>query len=470
MPSLPKAEHVSSFGRIRFYGKISCMKSYTFFFSRFILLACASALRALPIQADPYIVVVSEADYADAGWRKVCDTLLTKYNESLVVTYRESVTNTLAALRKAQPRAVAFVASPMNCGQRFVTEIHHVMRTIDPDVYTDAPWGILTGATAEDAYRRAAYTTPLVVSNTLANTAIPLENLIAGEWYDELKQSLHVYKRKGEAIVQDVNAEKDPAVPLARTINTDTVDLIVGSGHATERDWQIGYRYRAGSFRCDNGQLYALTYPERSTIPIRSTNPKVYLPCGNCLMGHVDGTNAMALAWMRDANVVQMAGYTVPTWFGYAGWGMVDYLLEMPGRYTFAEAFLVNQLALDHLLLKQPSKGLQFDRSVVAFYGDPLWEARLASQPSGYEQTLTSTAEGYTLTIKPLRGDRSFMLLSYNGSQRGGRPIVAWFPRKLKRPVVTEGLELQPVVTPRFLLVPLPDTLKEMYVIRVSEA
>lgn len=422
----------------------------------------------LPAKAEPYVVAVAETDYADAGWKKVCDALLAKHTDAQVLTYRESVTNALPALQKAQPRAVAFVASPTNCGRRFVADIHTVMRAIDPDVYTDAPWGIITGVTSDDACKRAATTTPLVVSNTLANTAIPLENLVAGEWYDELKQALHVYKRPGAPIVQDTNAEADPAEPLAKKINANTVDLIVGSGHATERDWQIGYRYPAGSFRCDKGQLHALTHPDKKPIPIQSTNPKIYLPCGNCLMGHVDGTNAMALAWMRDANVIQMAGYTVPTWFGYAGWGIMDYMLEMPGRYTFAEAFLANQIALDYLLLKQPSKGLQFDKTVVAFYGDPLWEAHLAALPSGYEQTLTKNSDGYTLTIKPMRGETSFKLISYNGSQRGNRPIIAWLPKKLTQPVVVEGKELNPVVTPHFILLPLPDALKDTYVVRIT--
>jgi zinc protease len=423
----------------------------------------------LPIKADPYIVAISEADYADAGWKKVCDTLLAKYTDSQVMTYRESLTQALPALQNAQPRAVAFVASPTNCGRRFVADVHTVMRAIDPDVYTDAPWGIITGATSEDARKRAALTTPLVVSNTLANTAIPLENLVAGEWYDELKQSLHVYKRIGAPIAQETNAEKTPSESLANKINSNTVDLIVGSGHATERDWQIGYRYPGGSFRCDNGQLHAVTHPDKKLIPIQSTNPKIYLPCGNCLMGHVDGPSAMALAWMRDANVIQMAGYTVSTWFGYAGWGIMDYMLEMPGRYTFAEAFLANQIALDYLLLKQPSKGLEFDKPVVAFYGDPLWEARMASQNSGYEQTLTTTNDVYTLTIKPLRGENSFKLLNYNGSQRGNRPIIAWLPKRLNKPTVVEGLELQPVVTPLFILLPLPDALKDSYTVRVTE-
>jgi zinc protease len=422
---------------------------------------------SLAARAEPYLVAVSETDYAEPGWKKVCDTLLAKHADAQVLTYRGSVTNALAGLQKATPRAVAFVASPQNCGKRFVADIHAVMRAIEPDVYTDAPWGILTGITPEDACTRAAISTPLVVTNTLANTAIPLENLLAGEWYDELKQSLHVYKPRGGDITKDTQAEKDPAGPLAQKINRNTVDLIVGSGHATERDWQIGYRYRAGAFRCDNGQLHAALYSETKSLPIYSTNPKIYLPCGNCLMGHVDGSNAMALAWMRDANVIQMAGYTVPTWFGYAGWGMLDYLVEMPGRYTFAETFWANQLALDHLLLAQPSKGLEFDRTVVAFYGDPLWEARMAKIPSGYEQTLTKTKEGYTLMVTPLRGATSFKLLSYNGSERGNRPIIAFLPERLKNPRVLEGSELNPIVTSRFILVPLPTEMKEHYTVRI---
>lgn len=444
------------------------MNFYSFSLIRSALLFFAGSLLALPMKAEQYIVAVSEADYADFGWKKVCDALLAKYTDSQLLTYRESITQVLPALQEAQPRAVAFVASPNSCGRSFVADIHTAMRAIDADVYTDAPWGIITGITSEDAYRRVSCTTPLVVSNTLANTAIPLENLVAGEWYDELKQSLHVFKRTGAPIVRDENAEKVPSEPLANKINSNTVDLIVGSGHATERDWQIGYRYPGGSFRCNSGQLHAVTHPDKKQIFIHSTNPKIYLPCGNCLMGHVDGPHAMALAWMRDANVMQMAGYTVPTWFGYAGWGIMDYLLEMPGRYTFAEAFLANQIALDYLLLTQPSKGLEFDKTVVAFYGDPLWEARMASQPSGYEQTLTETNDVYTLTIKPLRGENSFKLLSYNGSQRGNRPIIAWLPKRLTKPVVVEGKELNPVVTPRFILIPLPDSTKDTYVVRIT--
>ena len=85
----------------------------------------------------------------------------------------------------------------------------------------------------------------------------------------------------------------------------------------------------------------------RQRIDVDSPNAKVYLPIGNCLMGHIDGPDAMALAWMNDVGVKQMIGYTVPTWFGYAGWGMLDYFVEQPGRYSLTEAFFCQPFCID---------------------------------------------------------------------------------------------------------------------------
>jgi hypothetical protein len=102
--------------------------------------------------------------------------------------------------------------------------------------------------------------------------------------------------------------------------------------------------------------------------------------------------------------------YTVPTWYGYGGWGSLDYFVEQPGRYTFVEAFFANQHALIDRLqtnfpeiarldtppgswpprnftLSETAKkaglthddglGLLPDRDVVALYGDPAWNAKL---------------------------------------------------------------------------------------------
>ena len=112
----------------------------------------------------------------------------------------------------------------------------------------------------------------------------------------------------------------------------------------------LGFRYRNGFWKCRAGQLFGEdTHGAR--FDVQSTNPKVFLPVGNCLMGHIDGPDAMALAYMKSAAVRQMAGYVLPTWYGYQGWGLLDYFVEQPGRYTLTEAFHANNIALVHRLL-----------------------------------------------------------------------------------------------------------------------
>ena len=165
---------------------------------------------------------------------------------------------------------------------------------------------------------------------------------------------------------------------------------MITSGHATERDWQIGFRFRSGQFRCADGRLYGLD-TQKAKHPIDSPNPKVYMPIGNCLMGHVKDRDAMALAWMNSAGVTQMIGYTIPTGYGYGGWGCLDYFVEQPGRYTFTEAFLANHHALIHRMNDpatdaRTQQRLRGDRDVVAFYGDPKWSAKMAEMPKYYDQ------------------------------------------------------------------------------------
>jgi len=206
-------------------------------------------------------------------------------------------------------------------------------------------------------------------------------------------------------------------------------------------------------------------------------------------MGNIDRRDCMALAWMNNGGVHQMLGYTVPTWYGYMGWGVLDYFVEQPGRYTFTEAFFANQHALLHRLatyfpelLDQPSGdtgrprlrptlsdaakaagltasdalGLVHDRDVVAFYGDPAWQARMADRPKAFEQTLTHAGDTYTFEIKPNRGADSFQPINTNGSQRGGRPFVAYLPQRVTDVRIIAGADLNPVVTDDFILVPNP--------------
>jgi zinc protease len=189
----------------------------------------------------------------------------------------------------------------------------------------------------------------------------------------------------------------------------------------------------------------------------------------------------MALAWIGSAGARQMIGYTVPTWYGYAGWGVIDYFVEQPGRFTLQEAWLANQLALVWKLGQaDPTRtteepvpgttagdddvsGLLHDRDVTVFYGDPKWEARMAPGPLRWTEKLEETRpDEFTWTITPSAGRNTFAAVDTNGSQRGGRPLVLLLPRRFEKLELLEGSEWQPVLGDDFLLIPNPGTAREL--------
>lgn len=217
-------------------------------------------------------------------------------------------------------------------------------RQLNDDPYTDCFWGILTGYNAANALHIARQTRPLTVRKVLSATALPMDMIESGICFSELQKNREMKKEAGGA-AKELQGPADTTSALVAALNDDQPDLMVTSGHATEHNWMIGYRYRNGFFECADGQLFGLDTAQKK-FPITSPNPKIYLPVGNCLMGHMVGPDCMATAWMNSAGVCQMIGYTVTTWYGYMGWGVMDYFLDQPGRYTFNEAFLANEQAL----------------------------------------------------------------------------------------------------------------------------
>ncbi|MEX2214948.1 MAG: hypothetical protein WD768_12510 [Phycisphaeraceae bacterium] len=457
------------------------------------LAACFVFIASVQVSAKPqaadYIIIVSKQTRADAAWAKVVDALIAKHKGE-VVEFDKSVDEALTSLKQSHPKFTCFVATPAEASREFVMRVHRLTRQYDDDPYTDTLWGILTGYDAADALRIAKHAEPLTIRKVASGTELAMEMVPEGIWYCELIKNKMVRKDKGDE-AKVGQCETDTTKLLVNTLNDYHADLFVTSGHATERDWQIGYRYRNGYFKSTDGNLFGLD-TQGQKHPIQSDNPKVYLPIGNCLMGHVDSTDAMALAWMHSAGVNQMMGYTVLTWYGYAGWGCLDYFVEQPGRFSFTEAFFANQHAMIHRLetcfpdnakdelsaslrptrritpspaatqLKltaQDGFGLLYDRDTVAFYGDPAWIARLAAPAAGtlaYEQSLTEKDGTFTLIIKPNRGAKSFEPVNTNGAQRGWRPIVAFLPHRIGKAQVTEGADLNPAVTDDFILIPNP--------------
>jgi zinc protease len=395
------------------------------------------------------------------------------------------VDEALPALQKQFPRYACFVAQPEEVTPQFVAAIHRLTRKLDDDPFPDCFWGILTGYGSSNALAIARQSAPLTIHKVAGATALAMDMVEEGVTFDELVKNKSVRKEKG-GLATETKCPDDTTESLVNELNDGRPDLFVASGHASEHDWMLGYSYMNGFFRHQDGRLFGEDTQHRK-FPVNSPNPKVFMPVGNCLTGHITGPDCMAVAWMNSAGVCQMLGYTVTSWYGYAGWGVLDYFVEQPGRYTFNKAFFANQVALiyrlntclpelldqvsdDHLsiivgkaakaagLTAEDGRGLLYDRDVVAFYGDPAWEARMADRPKFFEQTLAEKKGLFTFEIKPNRGADSFKVVNSNGSQRGGRPFIAFFPKRLGSAKIIEGAELNPVITDNFILVPNPGT------------
>ena len=456
-------------------------------FARLLVCLGICLLTGADLLGADYAVVVSRATHSDPEWNKVVEELVDKHHAQIIV-HDGQVADALPALRQLFPRYACFVATSQEATRQMVADVHRMTRKLDDDPYADLLWGILTGYNAANALAIAREREPLVIRRVASGTELAMDRVTEGVWYSELEQNRMVRKAPGGEAVAS-RGPSDTTAALAASISEYKADLFVTSGHATERDWQIGFRYRNGTFQSKGGELFGVD-TKGVKLPIVSNNPKVYLPIGNCLMGHIDGQDAMALAFMKSAGVRQMVGYTVPTWYGYAGWGCLDYFVEQPGRYTFVEAFTANQHALierlEHYfpeiarldtvpgvplrtkfklsedakqagLTVQDGIGLLHDRDVLALYGDPAWNAKMASGPVAYEQSLTEVSPGqFAVEVSPQVQERSFQPVNQNGAQRGWRPMVVMLPRRIANVVVTSGQDLSPVITDDFVLIPNP--------------
>ncbi len=435
-----------------------------------------------------YAIIVSQETALSPAWEKVTSKLLKKHADKnpQIFTYNKDIKEVIPLLQKSHPKYTCFLAKHKEVTRQYVADVHRLTRKYDQDPYCDTLWAILTGYDPQNALDIASESKPLVIKKVTSGTQFASEMITQGVWYDELKKNLKVEKLPNGKVIRS-NVPTDTTKALVDSLNNDKPDLFIASGHGTERSWQIGFTYKNGFFKSTKGQLYGID-TQKQKFNINSNNPKIYMPIGNCLIGHIDSQEAFALAWMKTAGVKQMLGYTVPTWYGYAGWGVLDYFVEQPGKYTYTQGFHVAQHALiyrletyfpdvakkeiklgsmrmeckappiakDAGLRSQDGVGLVHDRDVVAFYGDPAWSVKMATLPNAYDQKITQNGDTYTLTITPKRGQDTFKPVDTNGAQRGWRPIIAFLPHRIKNIKVTQGSELNPTITDDFILIPNP--------------
>ena len=426
------------------------------------------------VQKVEYVIVTSLK--TRSLWPRAVEALQLKYEQKWpgmvrLVEYNtaDGVRSCLSSLREHLPSYTCFIEHHSLCSKKFVRDVNELTRELDTSCpYGDTLWGIMTGYVEEDILF-ALKQPPLVLGRATGNSPQGCSKFQSGVWFSEGEKGVAFRKEKGSDAVQREKCPNDATANFVEELSASRnaledsgVDFVVTSGHATEKDLQMGYSFRSGCLRCNKGQLYGCPLDsEEHHVIKRNEAPKVLSAAGNCLMAHIADENSMALGWMHSACVVQMSGYIVGTWFGYGGWGVHNYLFSEPGALTFSEAFFANQQALLYTLNSKYGEGqeqntreyegLVYDRNNVVFYGDPAWAASLdkeSSPPGNYshshsQRRAVQNATGWTeweyhlTTNKPGQWDR---------------PPVFVFPSRAKDVKLVSG---KAVLTCRFLLLPL---------------
>ncbi|MEI6863189.1 MAG: hypothetical protein WCK38_02175, partial [Candidatus Omnitrophota bacterium] len=373
----------------------------------------ASALyAALPAPESPiytYAVVVSNATFNDPEWQEVAKKLAQKHNAK-ILKWDEDVEEVKSQLAQVMPKYTAFLARAEEAGGSFVVKVSRMCRALDDDPYVDTFWGIITGYSAEDALRIVSMEEPLIVTRILDATGkIDLNNFDQAACFDEFDRGFVNEKFTGKPAEKRECADDDTEEFIA-AIDRLNPQLVATSAHATEHDWDMGYKGPNMKMEHQDGQLFCIDTDE-NRYSMTNDEPKIFIGAGNCLIGDIDGEDCMATSWMHSGGACQLIGYTVPTWFGEMGWGTLDKFASQGGVYTAAEAFHFNNTEIIRAIQdKYPQHvktnlrnyeidtdddeiyrtlkvkksdpdagdliGRLYDRDVVAFFGDPAFEVR----------------------------------------------------------------------------------------------
>lgn len=413
-----------------------------------LLTVCTAGLYlpALPAASQPlpgaytYAVVVSKAAYADAGWKAVVDSLVSKHagNSARLFTWTSSVQEVKADLAAFMPTYAGFVARPaVECNASFIVAISQLCRTLDSDPYGDAVWGVVTGFTASDALRAisesVAVKTVIMGSNDI-NYEPPLMRFYQGigmpcESYTKTDYLFPNTGGKVYNVEARPNGANDRTGLICGWLNATTLnisvagqgtitgpfDCLITGGHGNVNVWQMHYSDvgTEGYIMSSNGQLYGSPY-SGATVNVNAPTPKVFWCLSNCLMGCPDNANDFVYAAFHTGHAVQMFGFVPDAHAGddFMSWGMYDRITKFAGMYTLPQGFFISQNASQFEILHSTG---QFSLADVkgyldssAMYGDPAANVTFAdfgdsAKPYVENMTYTANSTGkatFVLTVK----------------------------------------------------------------------
>lgn len=396
-----------------------------------------------------YAIVVSKATYENVQWAQVVNKLKSKY-EGQVFTYDSP---NIGAVRKQlneyMPWYVCIVATPEEAGREFIRKSADLMRNLDDDPYEDAIWAVLTGYVAEDALRIASADN-LTITNALSGVGNGLLDWFeSGIAFNESKKNGKTVKEPGKPAVE-VYGPDDTTEEIVQLLNTNKYQMMSSSGHATERNWQIGYNFENGYIVCKDGRLYGVS-SDRKQYNVDTTNAKIYYSPGNCLIAHIPDRNCMALAWIHNGTN-QFFGHIVPQGRQCIAWTIRELFMGLQDRFTYSEAVYLNQQSLIYEVneLKNNYPCCYESRKGTAFYGDPAWEARIKKVGTPiYDQSLTVTQQPDSDKY-----DIKFTITLNKDGQISGHQLHpgAFLPFNVKNAVVKKTDAKKAVVADNFIM------------------
>lgn len=426
-----------------------------------------------------YAVVVSRATLAAEGWRAVVDALVERHGADVIV-WEKSPEETRLELAAKMPKYTCFVARPEEAGHRFTVTVSRLSRALDDDPWTDTLWGILTGYEPADALRIAATAEPLEITRALDATGqFSLEPFDVARCYDEFNRGRMRFKTLGDNEIHTVDCQEDNTAGVIEALEKDRVQLMVTSAHATQHDWHMGYKGPNLVMRHKDGRLLMVDTAKK-VHTLNAPERKVYIASGNCLIGDIPGKDCMATSWMHSGGANQFVGYTAVTWFGFMGWGTLSLFTDDPGRYNLTESFHFNnirnvwrlqtefpkhaaknmraydmrvlapfahwELGIDKNIYKSDLLGLLFDRDIVAFYGDPAWDARIRPLPQ----------QSFAVRVAQDAGDWLVTLHAATNGEWPGTGVFVRLPARIANWKVDRNTTgCQPVMADNFIYLPL---------------
>ncbi len=213
---------------------------------------------------------------------------------------------------------------------------------------------------------------------------------------------------------------------------------------------------------------------------------RVWHAAGNCLVGDAKGTGESMTITALSSGFRQMVGYVVPTWYGNNGWGSLKLWQQSRGGLNLSEFFYLNlQSLIDETITRFPGAidvdfnsddiegglktdrefikglnalmpklkieqkdqkdllGLIHDRDVIAFWGDPLGDARF--DPKALPHPVTS--------LWKKKGDVLTLNLKANADFEGAYPL--WLPVCVHHPKldIPENAKVDALAADDFLLI-----------------